>query len=550
MALSAGTPFQVNTSVATLDVMDVDILDANNSITVFNGNTNAHARVVQDDETLGNEFSFGFIGSGGVGTIAVAGLSATKALSVRQTGGVKARVLSISGTTVSAPGADEDLGGDSANGISVVSLSSSACIAVYADDLNNDRGRGKYVTISGNTATQESSVTFEASAGNGIGNRTALCKLSSTKACVVYRDEDDSNQLKAIVLSVSGVTISAGSPTIIDAGDAGNYPVLAPISSTSCLLAYRNETDSDIKAVVLSGMSGTSVTVNTPIIVEGNDGTGVGLAAFSATQFVATYSDIGSSDGRMIELAVSGVTVSTSGSDIQFDAGGADEGACATFSSSLAINIYGGTVEAVIITLSADALGLAAMTKPADIDAAGEFIYVALLEGGTPILTKISTALNADGVTVFDPGAGDNIGVECGRFNSDVIWVVGNFDGTNVIEKSEDGGSTFVVKDDATIGDVRAFVMGPDSDLKLLVFDETNGDILETINNGETWTSINASVTPEINAIARLGENTQETVFGNDGAANDNLNYSVNSGDDLEDFNLPVNQNVTKVIVN
>lgn len=198
------------------------------------------------------------------------------------------------------------------------------------------------------------------------------------------------------------------------------------------------------------------------------------------------------------------------------------------------------------------ALSLAAMTKPADVDAAGEYIYVALLEGGTPILSKISTALDADGTTVFDPGAGTNIGVECGRFNSDVIWVAGNFDGTNVIEKSEDGGATFEVKDDATIGDVRAFDVGPDSDERILLFDETNGDILETIDDGGTWVTINTGITPEVNAIGRLGENVQESVFGNAGAASDSIDYSVNSGASLEDYQTGVypNADATGVIVN
>ncbi len=203
-------------------------------------------------------------------------------------------------------------------------------------------------------------------------------------------------------------------------------------------------------------------------------------------------------------------------------------------------------------SICADTLTLAPMTKPASIDASGTFIYVALLSAGTPILTKISTALNADGSTVFNPGAGGNIGVECGRNSANTIWVAGNFDGTNVVEKSENAGSSFTVKDDATIGDVRTFVLGPDSDSKVLVFDETNGDILETVDDGASWDTINASVTPEVNAIARLGKNTQETVFGNDGAGSNSVNYSVNSGDDLEDFQTGVYPatNATKIIVN
>jgi len=195
---------------------------------------------------------------------------------------------------------------------------------------------------------------------------------------------------------------------------------------------------------------------------------------------------------------------------------------------------------------------IAPMTKPCDIDASSNFLYIAALDGGTPILIKFSAGLDLDGTNVFDPGSGNNIGVECGRFDADVVWVAGNFDGTNVVEKSEDAGSTFVVKDDATIGDIRTFVLGPDTDKRLLVFDETNGDILETIDNGATWTTINASVTPEINAIDRLPQNVQESVFGNGGGASDSINYSVNSGDDLEDFQTGVypNANATGIIVN
>jgi hypothetical protein len=201
---------------------------------------------------------------------------------------------------------------------------------------------------------------------------------------------------------------------------------------------------------------------------------------------------------------------------------------------------------------TADLLTLSTIPKPASVDASGTFLYLALLNNGTPILSKFSTALDADGTTVFDPGAGDAIGIECGRFDANVVWIAGAFDGTNVVEKSEDAGSSFVVKDDATIGDVRAFVMGPDNDNRLLVFDETNGDILETNDNGASWTSVNAAVTPEVNAVARLGKNVQESVFGNDGAANNSIDYSVNSGANLEDFQTGVypNVNATGVIIN
>ncbi len=201
-----------------------------------------------------------------------------------------------------------------------------------------------------------------------------------------------------------------------------------------------------------------------------------------------------------------------------------------------------------------DAMTISAMTKPADIDADGLFLYIAALNtSGFPTLVKFSSGLAADGTFAFDPGTGTDIGVQCGRFDADVVWIAGDFGSTNVVEKSENAGTSFTVKDTGSFGTVETFVIGPDSDERVLISDVTNDDIQETIDDGDNWTQINASVGFDINAIARLDTNVQETVFGNDLSATDNIDYSVNSGDDMEDFttgDFPIVSDVTSVIVN
>jgi hypothetical protein len=559
MTITPGTPFTIDATNQAQ--VKVDKLDSSNVICGYLDGTGneVNSVVIQSDETVGTAFTHDAANGQGV---TVAALSSTKAILVyatTTTNDVRAVILNISGTTITTPGSELSLGFDGSSGqLDIVAVSSSAAILVVRDLTSSNDGVALYLTVSGNTITNESNVTFD----SGDIDVPRLAFVSSTKAVVAY-NESLGGDAQAAILSVSGTTISTGvAITIDDVADLARGPALAPISTSEVLLAYNNNVDNNIKARTLS-ISGTTLTQNSAIVVEAVDFRRMSIAAYSATKFALSYQS-GLSDIKVAELTVSGTSVTSDTPIAQNSGTGNFLMSSVAFSGLLAINAHKGSLNGILLTLGAQ-LGLAAMTKPASIDAAGGFIYLALLDSGTPILSKISTALNADGTTVFNPGAGNNIGVECGRFSSDTIWVAGNFDGTNVIEKSEDGGTTFVVKDDATIGDIRTFVMGPDSDLKLLVFDETNGDILETINNGETWTNIdiletinngetwtniNASVTPEINAIARLGENTQETVFGNDGAANDNLNYSVNSGNNLEDFNLPVNQNVTKVIVN
>jgi hypothetical protein len=179
-----------------------------------------------------------------------------------------------------------------------------------------------------------------------------------------------------------------------------------------------------------------------------------------------------------------------------------------------------------------------------------------LLEGGTPILTKIATDLLSDGTTVFNPGGGDNIGVQCGKFNSDVIWVAGNFGGTDTIEKSENGGGSFSVKDPGTFDPVTSFIVGPDSDDRVLVFADAGGSVAsssiqETTDNGASWDEKDSALNFISKAIARLDINVEELVTGNEAGASDNIHYSPNDGEDLEDYSTGFpTQDVTRIIVN
>lgn len=202
---------------------------------------------------------------------------------------------------------------------------------------------------------------------------------------------------------------------------------------------------------------------------------------------------------------------------------------------------------------TAGELTIAPMRRPADVDADGTFLYIASISSLTfPVLIKIATSLDADGSLVFDPSAGDDIGVQCGKDNAEVIWIAGAFGGTNSVEKSEDSGNSFAVKDDGTFGDVEAFVVGPDSDDRVLIADD-NVNIEETIDSGAIWTNRNTTTGFNVNAIARLDINPQESVFGNDASATDNIDYSVNSSVDMEDFttgDFPTDKDVTSVIVN
>lgn len=172
--------------------------------------------------------------------------------------------------------------------------------------------------------------------------------------------------------------------------------------------------------------------------------------------------------------------------------------------------------------------------QPIDIDADGTFLYIASLdENSEPILVRFAAALNANGTIVYQPAAGTDIGVQCGDLDADVIYVAGFFGGTDMIAKSEDGGTTFIIIDPATFGDITSFIIGPNNDDRLFVAD-SNGAYQETEDGGDNWIERNAATPGDAIAFARLDTNHEEMVLGGEGE----VHYSVNSGHDTEDITL------------
>lgn len=188
----------------------------------------------------------------------------------------------------------------------------------------------------------------------------------------------------------------------------------------------------------------------------------------------------------------------------------------------------------------------------ADISDDGLYIYIALFNNlGHPTLIRMSTQLDADGSVVFEPGAGGRIGVQCGRHNDSDVWVAGVFDGTNTVEKSENAGSSWTVKDDGTFGTIRTFLVGPDSDDRILLFDGDNYDLIETTDDGDSWTTVNSATGVLLNSLARFSVNPEEVASVNEAGAVNGVFYSVNGGTGLEDIQSGVYPNAdgTKTVV-
>lgn len=472
----------------------------------------------------------------------------------------RARVITVSGTTLTANSATNLTATIGVRFNSVSALSSTSCIYVYAN--SSDNGITRILSISGTAVTEGAFFQYDTT---GAFNNSVVA-LSPTKAVVCWNDNNNSLRPTGEVLNISGTTIT------------GNADIELSTTAGSNAIIHRLMIDAlDSSKIIVGWIKGDLAKIQGIIVTESSNTLSVGalytssispsvsnfsqIAVIAMTDQTAIFintNDSGADLANVLELFISGTAIIETSDDTI----GIDDGLdiwITSLSDENSIALWGGqttgdVVEAISVSIDAPpsaALTLSIIPKPASIDASGAFIYVALLQGGTPILSKFSTALDADGSTVFNPGAGDVIGVECGRFDDQVVWIAGLFAGTDQVEKTEDAGASFVVKNVGfNNGGVFAFDVGPDSDTKMIV-NNNDTQTLETTNDGATWI-VRTTTNIEAFSIDRLAENTQETVFGNYGGATDSINYSINSGADIEDFMTGVfpNEDVTGVIVN
>lgn len=544
MGITAGAPFQFESGV--VNGIDVVKMTSTISVVVWTDSTgnDALARVIQDDETMGTEFVIDGGPATTDGAIAVARLTDTKGVFFWSGigGGFLFQVFTLSGTTISMPGSSLPLSPDGGpgggNDFTLVGVSSTAVIAAYGD---NNTGRARYITESSNVLTDESAVEYDASDVSHLD----ILALTSTKAIVSYQDAGATDG-KACILSISGTTISAGTAVQLDTTDNVSSTALAPISATQSLVAYTNSTDTDIKAVVLS-ISGTSITVNTAIVVESASTGSVSLAAFNTVSFVICYNDTTSTDSMMFQLTVSGTTVKTTGSEVQFDTGQQTVAQAVAFSSTKAINVYNNSGDAVIITIGAftgydlivSAGGLAkhAMAVSAD----GENLFFALEEDGTTnqIILKATRAAAPTVTIAYEPFTGTAGNVEPTGDN-DIVIFNGNF-GTDVgVIKHA---IAAVTNTDISPSSIAAKVIAPvrvdPSDITHLIgVNVDDQDAIESDDTGASWATLNATLGQTVVAmdIIWLGQYFLFGVFfgGNDGA-DENLEYSPNEFSSLRE---------------
>jgi len=197
-------------------------------------------------------------------------------------------------------------------------------VIAYTDAGNSNHGAAVVGTVSGTSISFGSETVFE---NSSTSNKEAVFDAANGAIVIAYRNDGNSDHGTAVVGTVSGTSISFGTPVVFEAAAVvSNTPSAAYDSSNEkVVIAYGDQGNSSYGTAIVGTVSGTSISFGSPVIFESaNIGAAVAVYDSSASKVVIAYQDNGNSSyGTLIVGTVSGTSISF-GSATVFESGYTD----------------------------------------------------------------------------------------------------------------------------------------------------------------------------------------------------------------------------------
>jgi len=222
-------------------------------------------------------------------------------------------VGTVSGTSITF-GTEAVFEAAAVNGKSIVFDSTSNKVVIfYEDDANNDYGTAVVGTVSGTSISFGTPVVFDSvnmqitDSGEGAAYDSA-----NNRAVIFYRNSNYEGY--AAVGTVSGTSISFGTPVKFSSGAAEIDYISAAFDSAAnkIVTSYTVNTDSGYSKAIVGTVSGTSISFGSEATFESAD-SGYTSATFNSTinKVVISYSDFANSNyGTLVISTISGTSIS------------------------------------------------------------------------------------------------------------------------------------------------------------------------------------------------------------------------------------------------
>jgi len=215
-------------------------------------------------------------------------------------------VGTVSGTSISF-GSASVFKSNQCKEISLVYDSNAGKVVVcYLDDGSPQQGAANVCTISGTSISFGSQTVFESA---NINYTKAVYDANAQKIVVAYRDQGNSSHGTAVVGTVSGTSISFGTPVVYYAGNvlflANAYDSVAQ----KVVISYRDNDNSSFGTAVVGTVSGTSISFGTPVVFESSLSQRMNSTFDATAQKIVTAFQALPDQGYVVSGKVSGTTI-------------------------------------------------------------------------------------------------------------------------------------------------------------------------------------------------------------------------------------------------
>ena len=198
--------------------------------------------------------------------------------------------------------------------------------------INTDGTVGVVTETTSNTPSVGSAAVFESANTNDI---SATFDSSNNKVVIAYRDNDNSLYGTAVVGTVSGTSISFGTPVVFNANNSSPGSAIFDSSNNKVVIAYSDSGNSNQGTAIVGTVSGTSISFGTSVVYESgsNDSTSATFDS-SNNKVVIAYRDVGNSYyGTAVVGTVSNTSISF-GTPVVFNSAGTTSDISATYDST------------------------------------------------------------------------------------------------------------------------------------------------------------------------------------------------------------------------
>jgi hypothetical protein len=219
-----------------------------------------------------------------------------------------ARVGTVSGTSISFGSSAVFRSAEVIQISAVYDSANQKVVIAYRDRGNADRGTAIVGTVSGTSISFGGSVVFDNLATSEIA---AVYDSANQKVVIAYQDGGTSNG-EAIVGTVSGTSISFGTSVVFESAGVDFISPVYDIVNQRVVIAYRDQGNLSYGTAVVGTVSGTSISFGTPIVFNAATTTEISAAYdANARKVLIAYQNQGNSQrGTAITGSVSGTSIS------------------------------------------------------------------------------------------------------------------------------------------------------------------------------------------------------------------------------------------------